>query len=213
MKTRHIIFLALAGFLLLFYITVKKAVPRIEKNITTQACAVLASRGFADVYAHAKRLDLILTGKVKTQPQIALLDSLFQDFTGVRKIINQVLVVPDPIVIKKLPHLRLFYKPNTYAITFTHEIILKQLLKLLSTGKHLTIQIKGYTDKEGDEKYNLLLSEKRAQKVSDYLVAQGIPDDRISLQYFGEADSETGSASKKEQAKNRKVDVIIAEVK
>jgi len=213
MKTRHIIFLALAGFLLLFYVTVKKAVPRLENNITTAANVVLSSKGFTDVDVNAKRLDLILTGKVKTQPQVALLDSLFQDFPGVRKVSNQVLVVPDPIVIKKLPQLRLFYKPNTYTITFRHEIILKQLLKFLLSGNHFAIQIKGYTDKEGDDKYNLLLSEKRAQKVFDYFVAQGIRDDRISLQYFGEAGSDTGSASKKEQAMNRKVEVIISEVK
>lgn len=56
-----------------------------------------------------------------------------------------------------------------------------------------SIIVLGYTDRIGSEKFNLALSEKRAQSVVDFLIAKGIPADKISARGMGKADPVTGN--------------------
>lgn len=50
------------------------------------------------------------------------------------------------------------------------------------------VMITGYADRIGSEKYNQKLSEKRADAVKNYLIAQGIAANRLEAQGKGEAD-------------------------
>ncbi|MCO6411615.1 MAG: OmpA family protein [Thiogranum sp.] len=49
------------------------------------------------------------------------------------------------------------------------------------------IEVTGYTDRIGPDRYNQALSERRAQAVRDYLVSAGLPADAISTQGLGSA--------------------------
>ncbi|HUK87282.1 MAG TPA: OmpA family protein [Terriglobales bacterium] len=49
------------------------------------------------------------------------------------------------------------------------------------------LMIAGYTDPRDTTKANLKLSERRANRVKDYLVAQGIAADKIEIQFFGKS--------------------------
>jgi OOP family OmpA-OmpF porin len=49
------------------------------------------------------------------------------------------------------------------------------------------LQIRGYTDRIGDDTYNLELSKRRAAAVSDYLVSKGLVSSFIETQGFGKA--------------------------
>lgn len=51
-----------------------------------------------------------------------------------------------------------------------------------------SVRIAGYTDRLGGEAYNQALSQRRAESVKAYLVAQGVPASRISAEGFGKAD-------------------------
>ncbi|RLM25799.1 porin OmpA [Brenneria alni] len=72
---------------------------------------------------------------------------------------------------------------------------LDQLYTQLSSldPKDGSVVVLGFTDRIGSEQYNQTLSEKRAQSVVDYLVAKGIPADKISARGHGKADPVTGS--------------------
>ena len=61
----------------------------------------------------------------------------------------------------------------------------------------------GYSDRSGDEYYNLLLSAKRAEAVKRGLVARGIPADRLLIQALGE--SEQADANDPVNPENRRV--------
>jgi OOP family OmpA-OmpF porin len=50
------------------------------------------------------------------------------------------------------------------------------------------LQIRGYTDRIGNDDYNLELSRRRAEAVRDYLVSKGLVPGFIETQGFGKAD-------------------------
>ena len=54
------------------------------------------------------------------------------------------------------------------------------------TDDNLTLLVVGHADVRGPESYNLQLSERRAELVKDYLVSQGIPEDKIQIRAEGQ---------------------------
>ncbi|WP_284691617.1 OmpA family protein [Deefgea salmonis] len=63
-----------------------------------------------------------------------------------------------------------------------------------------TAAVVGYTDRIGSDKYNMVLSEKRANTVRDYLLSKGAPADKVTAVGKGKADPVTGDTC---QQKNR----------
>jgi outer membrane protein OmpA-like peptidoglycan-associated protein len=71
------------------------------------------------------------------------------------------------------------------------------------------VLIEGHTDSTGNEKTNLDLSLRRANAVSDELVAQGINKGRITTRGLGEDFPVAGNDTAVGRKQNRRVDVII----
>ena len=67
----------------------------------------------------------------------------------------------------------------------------------------------GYTDAVGNEKYNLLLSKKRAEAVKRELVKNGFKTDNIKVMAHGENDPVI--KTKKKERQNRRVEIIVKE--
>jgi outer membrane protein OmpA-like peptidoglycan-associated protein len=68
-------------------------------------------------------------------------------------------------------------------------------------------QLAGHTCDLGDDAYNIDLSRKRAQSVKDYLVANGVTEDRLVTTGFGETSPMVPNDSSAAREKNRRVDV------
>jgi outer membrane protein OmpA-like peptidoglycan-associated protein len=66
------------------------------------------------------------------------------------------------------------------------KIIDDKLLILMLDKPHLSIELASHTDSRGDDDYNMVLSQERAQSVVDYLILQGISRDRLIARGFGE---------------------------
>jgi OOP family OmpA-OmpF porin len=62
------------------------------------------------------------------------------------------------------------------------------------------IQVDGYTDRLGNAKANVTLSQKRADAVKAYLVSQGVPADRINTSGKGSANPVSKCDSVKKHA-------------
>jgi len=66
------------------------------------------------------------------------------------------------------------------------KVTLDSLIIFLGVNNNLTIEISSHTDSRGQDKYNQVLSQKRAQSVVNYLVEKGIPKDRLTPVGYGE---------------------------
>jgi outer membrane protein OmpA-like peptidoglycan-associated protein len=76
-------------------------------------------------------------------------------------------------------------------------------------NENITILIQGHTDNEGDPQKNLVLSEKRAEGVKDYLVSQGIDKNRLEAKGYGQTQPKVPNTSAENKAKNRRTDFVI----
>jgi OOP family OmpA-OmpF porin len=69
------------------------------------------------------------------------------------------------------------------------------------------VEIAGHTDSVGDESYNQVLSEKRAQAVKDYLVRSGVAAERVSVVGYGEAQPRDTNDTIEGRRLNRRVEI------
>jgi OOP family OmpA-OmpF porin len=76
-----------------------------------------------------------------------------------------------------------------------------------------SIEVVGYTDSVGSDKYNQKLSDKRARAVANYLRQQGIRGDSITQWGAGESRPVDSNSTKIGRAKNRRVELTITRYK
>jgi len=62
------------------------------------------------------------------------------------------------------------------------------LQQVRSASEVENIKVVGYTDRIGSDRYNMKLSQRRAESVRDYLVQGGVPADAIEVEGRGKAD-------------------------
>jgi outer membrane protein OmpA-like peptidoglycan-associated protein len=73
------------------------------------------------------------------------------------------------------------------------------------------IVIAGHTDSDSSDRYNLGLSQDRALAVKNFLVYQGVDENRLAIKAFGEKQPFASNASSAGKAKNRRVEFIRAQ--
>ncbi len=64
---------------------------------------------------------------------------------------------------------------------------LNTLINMLNQNPSVKIQLSSHTDCRGNENYNEVLSQKRAQAAVDYLIDKGIAPDRLTAKGYGES--------------------------
>ncbi len=79
-----------------------------------------------------------------------------------------------------------FYEFGKWNLTPESVTGLNSLVKILKDNPNITIELSAHTDYKSDNASNKLLSEKRANSVVEYLIAQGIPAARLTSVGYGE---------------------------
>ena len=87
--------------------------------------------------------------------------------------------------------------------------ILNGAAALLKTHDRVVVEVAGHTDSIGSEEYNQGLSERRANAVKDYLVAQGITATRLTARGYGELRPIASNDTEEGRAENRRVELIV----
>ncbi|AFT70615.1 OmpA family protein [Alloalcanivorax dieselolei B5] len=87
--------------------------------------------------------------------------------------------------------------------------VLESVTEVLKEYKSTMIQVAGHTDSTGGERYNLLLSQQRAQSVANVLSSYGVETVRLDVVGFGETQpiANNGTAQGREQ--NRRVELTL----
>jgi peptidoglycan-associated lipoprotein len=73
-------------------------------------------------------------------------------------------------------------------------VSLDKLVETLIDNPNVTIEIMSHTDTRNTDEYNLILSQKRAQSVVDYLISKGIELDRLSAKGYGKSNTKVVDA-------------------
>ncbi|PWT70832.1 MAG: hypothetical protein C5B59_19310 [Bacteroidetes bacterium] len=97
------------------------------------------------------------------------------------------------------------FKTASSTLTQNSFSALNELADTLRKYPDLTLTISGFTDNTGSADYNKTLSQKRADKVKNYLVGKGIPADRITAIGYGNENPIGDNKTKSGKAANRRV--------
>lgn len=90
--------------------------------------------------------------------------------------------------------------------------VLDSVLDAVTKCPALRIQVAGYTDGDGSETENQILSERRARSVRDYIVKAGTAADRVAAVGYGESRPIVPNDSDKNKSLNRRIEFSATEI-
>jgi outer membrane protein OmpA-like peptidoglycan-associated protein len=102
------------------------------------------------------------------------------------------------------------FSSGHYQLTGDAKIALAKIAGVLMAYPGLKLEVDGFTDSTGSDEVNQTLSDKRAEAVRTFLVAQGVPSDSVKAQGLGDADPIASNSSAAGRQLNRRVDMIVS---
>ena len=103
----------------------------------------------------------------------------------------------------------LLFKTDSYTLFEESKAILDLFAIYLTSNPEYFIKIEGHTDDIGDDRSNLLLSQKRAQEVRKYLISKNIDKDRLQAKGYGEQKPKVANTSDENRRINRRTECQI----
>ena len=130
------------------------------------------------------------------------------DHEGASDTASQVISIAQPPVVIPQPAIVLFEfdSADLQADTMAQ---LGEVVQTLKQRTALEADVVGHADSRGSESYNLALSQRRAQAVSDYLAASGVAAARINMSWRGESEPAFPNTTEEFRALNRRVEVTV----
>ncbi len=87
--------------------------------------------------------------------------------------------------------------------------VLGEVARVLQEAPAVRARVEGHTDNFGQAEFNHALSLSRAQAVVDYLVAQGVPAQRLQAAGFGQDRPIAPNETRAGRMKNRRVEIVV----
>ena len=87
--------------------------------------------------------------------------------------------------------------------------VLNRIAQSLNNYPETRIQVNGYTDSTGKDAHNQELSQRRANTVAQYLIAQGVSSSRIVANGFGSSNPIASNSTPDGRLQNRRVEIKI----
>ena len=106
----------------------------------------------------------------------------------------------------------IYFETNSAELSDESYDELQRVLMVMEKNPAIKVEISAHTDDVGSEKYNLILSEKRAQSVVDYLKQANVLSDRLIARGYGEEMPKVENDSDENRALNRRVELKILEI-
>jgi len=131
---------------------------------------------------------------------------------GINK--KEVMLTPEEVEITetevKLDNI--YFEFDKSFITQKGATELDKLVRVMQKYPEMKILVKSHTDSKGNNKYNLKLSNERAQATVQYLISKNISKERLSGQGMGSTDPKIdckANCTEEEDAQNRRSEFII----
>jgi outer membrane protein OmpA-like peptidoglycan-associated protein len=105
--------------------------------------------------------------------------------------------------------LNIDYLPGSFEIDVKTKDRLKKISGVLLLVPEVKMEIVGYTDNIGLPEANQKLSEKRANRVRDYLIAMGVPAERMKASGRGEENQIASNETAEGRNKNRRIEITF----
>ncbi len=105
--------------------------------------------------------------------------------------------------------LNIDYAPGSFEVDPNSRDRLERLARLLLVVPDIRLEVNGYTDNIGTSPVNKELSQKRANRVRDYLVAEGIDTNRIEVNGRGETNFIASNDTAEGRGKNRRIEIVF----
>ncbi|WP_250631019.1 OmpA family protein [Rhodoflexus caldus] len=106
-----------------------------------------------------------------------------------------------------------FFEQGTATLLPDSFTELRRLIHLMNEYPLMEIRLEGHTDVEGNPMLNMQLSKERVQSIRQYLVKEGIAENRITTEAFGSTRPLTRSRDEASKRLNRRVEFRILKVK
>ncbi len=117
------------------------------------------------------------------------------------------------LLIKKIiKNVKIYFDYNKATLRDDHVPILDKAVKALNANPDASILITGNCDARGTEEYNMKLGKKRGAAVKQYMIDNGIPEDRIKIVSRGKLDAVAPVKDLFGMQKDRNAQFVIAEV-
>jgi len=119
----------------------------------------------------------------------------------------EIIIKPTEIVLNPI-----FFEFNKSNITQEGAFELDKLVQVMNSNDKLIIFTKSHTDNRGSDKFNLILSDKRAKATVQYIISKGIQASRISGNGYGETEPKVDCkeiCTEEEYAQNRRSEFLI----
>jgi OOP family OmpA-OmpF porin len=98
---------------------------------------------------------------------------------------------------------------DSSALDKDSQALLERAVENLKRNPQMKVLIEGHTDSVGPEDYNMGLSLKRAKAVEDYIVSQGVAEERMDVKGLGESDPLASNDTPEGRAQNRRVEFVV----
>ena len=115
--------------------------------------------------------------------------------------------VPVTMVEKEYSYKNVYFGFNVHKISKKEGKSLDSTYTTLSQLTDAKITLGGHADAIGSDKYNMKLSEKRANIVKEYLVKKGLNADNITVEAFGESKPAADNKTAKGRNLNRRTEI------
>jgi flagellar motor protein MotB len=114
---------------------------------------------------------------------------------------------------EKMQLANVFYEIDSWQLKQESMTELNNLVHLLLENKNLVMEIGGYTDSTGSGQYNMILSEKRALSVVNYLIKNGIASERLTHRGYGNTSPLGDNVTSEGRKLNRRTEAKVIELK
>jgi OOP family OmpA-OmpF porin len=180
--------------------------------------SLTADYRFMDILGGAKYAIDVVDGGAVAPAQLKLHNQFDHDVViGVRYAFNTPApaassMSPAPVAVPAPAPARsylVFFDWDKSSLTERAKSIIKEAADNSTRVQVTRIEVNGYTDTSGKPEYNQDLSVRRAKAVAGELVRDGVPQNVITLQGFGETHLLVSTGPGVREPQNRRVEIII----